>query len=75
MTAADGQGKPAPGAGPSRVQQEHPLAGILGGRPLLTLAFDNMEMLVGRPVVVGLPAGAMDAGNKKKLAAPTALGA
>lgn len=59
----DGQGKGA--------AQQHPLEGILGGRPLLTLAFDDMEMLVGRPVVLGLPA-AQAAGKKKLAAAATA---
>ena len=28
------------------------LQGILGGRPLLALAFDNMEMKVNKPTVV-----------------------
>lgn len=30
------------------------LQGILGGRPLLALAFDNMEMKVNRPSVVSV---------------------
>ena len=28
------------------------LGGILGGRPVLTLAFDDMEMMVSKPVVL-----------------------
>lgn len=50
VTVERQEGKAQPAA-----QQQHPLAGILGGRPLLTLAFDDMEMLVGKPVVLGLP--------------------
>ncbi len=30
------------------------LQGILGGRPLLALAFDNMEMKVNKPAVVSV---------------------
>ena len=33
------------------------LGGILGGRPVLTLAFDDMEMMVSKPVVLKLHEG------------------
>ncbi len=40
----------------SRTSKEA-LQGILGGRPLLALAFDNMEMKVNKPAVVSVTKG------------------
>ena len=35
-------------------ESKEALQGILGGRPVLALAFDNMEMRVNKPAVVPL---------------------
>ncbi len=46
---------PTPGSGGSAAHAAaHPLAAVLGGRPLLTLAFDDMVMDVGQPQPVPL---------------------
>jgi hypothetical protein len=47
-----------PLAGSAAHAAAHPLAAVLGGRPLLTLAFDDMVMDVGQPQPVPLLAPA-----------------